>query len=65
MLDRAYLALFEQATKFRDALAASRSLRLTHTMGKTDPCLTILTADEFCVRLERLRDLAPKRRADI
>ena len=27
----------------------------THTIGKSDPCVTILTIDEFCSRLERLR----------
>jgi hypothetical protein len=28
---------------------------LTHRMGKSDPCETILTEEEFCSRLERLR----------
>jgi hypothetical protein len=55
LLDRAYQALFEQSKKFRDALAASGKARLTHTFGKSDPCLTILTEGELCSRLERLR----------
>ncbi len=55
LLDRAYQALFDQSTKFRDALAATGDARLTHTFGKCDPCETILTAEEFCSRLERLR----------
>ena len=55
LLDRAYQALFDQSEKFRDALAATGDARLTHTFGKTDPCETILTADEFTSRLERLR----------
>lgn len=55
LLDRAYQALFDQAKKFRDALAATGDARLTHSFGKTDPTETILTADELCSRLERLR----------
>jgi predicted NAD-dependent protein-ADP-ribosyltransferase YbiA (DUF1768 family) len=55
LLDRAYQALFDQSNKFRDALVASGEARLTHSLGKSDPCLTILTVDELCSRLERLR----------
>jgi predicted NAD-dependent protein-ADP-ribosyltransferase YbiA (DUF1768 family) len=55
LLDRAYEALFAQSPEFRSALAASQDARLTHTLGKSDPCETILTADEFCSRLDRLR----------
>jgi protein GP30.3 len=55
LLDRAYEALFAQSRKFRDALAASGEPKLTHSIGKDDPCETILTTDELCGRLERLR----------
>jgi predicted NAD-dependent protein-ADP-ribosyltransferase YbiA (DUF1768 family) len=55
LLDRAYDALFTQAPKFRNALAATGDAPLTHSMGKSDPCETILTEAEFCTRLERLR----------
>jgi predicted NAD-dependent protein-ADP-ribosyltransferase YbiA (DUF1768 family) len=55
LLDRAYDALFTQAPKFRNALAATGEAPLTHRMGKSDPCETILTEEEFCCRLERLR----------
>jgi predicted NAD-dependent protein-ADP-ribosyltransferase YbiA (DUF1768 family) len=55
LLDRAYQALFDQSESFRAALAASGDARLTHTIGKSDPHGTILTADELCSRLERLR----------
>jgi len=55
LLDRAYQALFDQSKTFRDALAATDDARLTHSFGKNDPCETILTADELCSRLERLR----------
>ena len=55
LLDRAYEALRTQSSKFRAALAASGDARLTHKSGRTDPCVTILTEEEFCSRLERLR----------
>jgi len=55
LLDRAYDALFEQAQAFREALAATGDAELVHTIGKDDPRTTILTREEFCGRLERLR----------
>ncbi len=55
LLDRAYDALFAQSKSFRDALAASGDAQLVHSLGKDDPCETILTPEEFCSRLERLR----------
>jgi len=55
LLDRAYQALYDQSKPFRDALAATADLRLTHSPGKEDPCQTILTIEEFISRLERLR----------
>ncbi len=55
LLDRAYQALFDQSEQFRTALVATGAARLTHTIGKSDPCETILTAEELCTRLERLR----------
>jgi Bacteriophage protein GP30.3 len=55
LLDRAFDALFEQAPKFRNALSAAGRATLTHRIGKSDPCETILTASEFCGRLDRLR----------
>ncbi len=54
-LDRAYDALFGQSKAFRTALAASGDAQLLHTLGKSDPCETILTSEEFCSRLECLR----------
>jgi predicted NAD-dependent protein-ADP-ribosyltransferase YbiA (DUF1768 family) len=52
----AYGALFEQSEKFRDALAATGTAQLLHSLGKADPCETILTTEEFCTRLHRLRE---------
>jgi predicted NAD-dependent protein-ADP-ribosyltransferase YbiA (DUF1768 family) len=55
LLDRAYDALLAQSVRFRRALAATGDRPLVHTLGKSDPCDTILTAEEFCTRLEQLR----------
>jgi predicted NAD-dependent protein-ADP-ribosyltransferase YbiA (DUF1768 family) len=55
LLDCAYQSLFTQSEAFRAALAATADRPLVHTLGKSDPCDTILTAEEFCTRLERLR----------
>ena len=55
LLDRAYEALFAQSDMFRAALAATGDRRIAHTIGKSDPCDTILTTEEYCTRLEQLR----------
>lgn len=54
LLDIAYDALF-QNEGFRRALIASGDAVLTHSIGKTDPKVTVLTRSEFCGRLMRLR----------
>lgn len=54
-LDRAYRALFEQCPAFRRALYATGTAVLTHSIGWDDPARTILTVEEFCGRLMRLR----------
>jgi len=55
LVNRAYEALFAQSERFRAALAATGDRPLTHTIGKSDPCDTILTSEEYCTRLERIR----------
>jgi predicted NAD-dependent protein-ADP-ribosyltransferase YbiA (DUF1768 family) len=55
LLNRAYEALFAQSDMFRAALAATGDHRIAHTIGKSDPCDTILTTEEYCTRLEQLR----------
>jgi hypothetical protein len=56
LLDRAYEALFMQCPEFRDALVKTGREILTHSIGKSDSYDTILTEDEFCSRLMKLRD---------
>ena len=55
LLDRAYAALADQSEPFRRALLATGEAQLTHSIGQSDPCETILTAEEFCTRLTQLR----------
>jgi predicted NAD-dependent protein-ADP-ribosyltransferase YbiA (DUF1768 family) len=55
LLDRAYLAMFKQNTGFRAALLSTKDVVLTHSIGKTHQNETVLTQQEFCSRLMRLR----------
>ena len=56
LLDRAYNACYEQAESFRKALAQTVGATLTHAMGKNKKSETVLTTQEFCSRLTKLRD---------
>jgi len=46
---------FEQYLKFIEALKATGSKRIYHTIGKTDPTETILTDKELYTILTELR----------
>ncbi len=59
LLDEAYDALARN-TKFRDALLATGDAVLTHSIGKTSPSETVLTRNEFCSRLMKLRERMQK-----
>ncbi len=55
LLDRAYAALAEN-TGFRVVLLSTGDEPLTHSIGRSEGCAeTILTEEEFCSRLMRLR----------
>lgn len=56
LLDRAYRAMFEQSESFRNALKASGNSTLTHSIGRNDYKETVLTVNEFCRRLNSLRN---------
>lgn len=56
LLDKAYRCCFEQNEKFRNALKASGNATLTHSIGKTKKSDTVLTVQEFCSRLTKLRE---------
>lgn len=55
LLDRAYEALY-QNEGFRKALEATHNATITHSIGKNKQNETILTEQEFCSRLLKLRD---------
>ena len=55
LVRRAYRAMLKENPKFRDALMATGSKRLYHTIGNTDPHQTILTERELCEILTELR----------
>ena len=54
LLNRLFGSLSENPD-FRIALLASGDEELTHSIGKADPRETVLTEQEFCFRLMRLR----------
>ena len=55
LLDRAFDAL-AQNSGFRAALLATGNSVLTHSMGKTKITETVLTRQEFCSRLTKIRE---------
>lgn len=55
LLDRAYEALGANE-KFKNALLASGNATLTHSIGRIKKKETILTRQEFCSRLTKLRE---------
>lgn len=59
LLDEAFQAL-SQNESFKKALIATGDAVLTHTMGKSRQNETVLTQNEFCSRLMRLRSSLKK-----
>jgi predicted NAD-dependent protein-ADP-ribosyltransferase YbiA (DUF1768 family) len=57
LLDRAYMAMATQNRGFQCALLATQNAALTHSIGKTKINETVLTRNEFCSRLIKLRTM--------
>jgi len=55
MLDEAFECMFTQNEGAKRALLATGKAVLTHSMGKTRASETVLTQQEFCSRLMRIR----------
>lgn len=55
LLNRAYAALSDN-DGFRKALLATNNATLTHSMDKTQMSQTVLTKQEFCSRLTKIRE---------
>lgn len=56
LLDNVYISLFNQSESFRNALKATGSSSITHSIGKNKINETVLTQTEFCSRLLKLRN---------
>lgn len=56
LVSRAYTALYHQNLYYRAALLSTKGKRLLHSRGKNDPHETILTEQEFCTVLTKMRD---------
>ena len=61
LVRRAYQAMFEQNERFRTALMSTRGQKLFHSRGESNPFKTILTENELCTILTKLRDNYDKR----
>ena len=57
LLDRAFIELAKANEKYRKALLDTGDLILTHYIGRTSERETVLTQNEFCSRLMKLRKL--------
>lgn len=55
LLDRVFNTYYDQSKIFRDTLALTVDAILIHSIGSNDSYKTILTEEEFCSRLMRLR----------
>lgn len=55
LLDRAFNALSKNES-FKKALLATGNATFTHSMGKNDKTKTVLTSQEFCSRLYKIRE---------
>ncbi|EMR75548.1 Bacteriophage protein GP30 [Thermoplasmatales archaeon SCGC AB-540-F20] len=56
LLDRLFNECYSQNTKARETLMKTGYAILTHERGKTDKKDTVLTAEEFIIRLVRIRE---------
>ena len=57
LLDCAYIAMATQNRGFQYALLATKDAVLTHSIGKTKTNETVLTRNEFCSRLTKIRTM--------
>lgn len=66
LLDAAFTALYEQSEKFRKALAsAGQNATFTHSIGHNQHKKTVLTTQEFCSRVQRLKDYGEIKRYNL
>lgn len=56
LLDEVYNAMFDQNKKAKKALLATNSATLNHSIGRIKKAETVLTRQEFCSRLTKIRN---------
>src|SRR5271168_3521436 len=61
LLDRAYRNMCQQNEGFRKALLATQDAVLDHSIGRSKKKETVLTKNEFCSRLTKMRTMLRNR----
>lgn len=56
LIEEIFTAAYQQDESFRKSLRETGLSKLTHEIGKKSPKYTVLTEDEFCNILMKLRD---------
>lgn len=57
LLDRLYQTVYDQNENYRRDIQSCKSVTFTHSIGKNKKSETVLTSQEFCSRLTKLRDI--------
>ena len=55
LLDKAFSNLYHQNKDYKELILSTGDQLLIHSIGKNDPKHTILTEEEFCSRIDKLR----------
>lgn len=55
LLNSIFTSLYSQNKEYRNLLMNTLNFKLTHSIGRSDKNKTILTVEEFCERLDKLR----------
>lgn len=56
LLDRLYQTVYDQNENYRRDIQSCRGVTFTHSIGNNKKSETVLTSQEFCSRLIKLRD---------
>ena len=56
LLDRLYQTVYDQNENYRRDIQSCKNVTFTHSIGKNKKSETVLTSQEFCSRLTKLRD---------
>ena len=56
LLDRLYQTVYDQNENYRRDIQSCKGVTFTHSIGNNKKSETVLTSQEFCSRLTKLRD---------